>query len=361
MGIKNAFIITNKIRKQLLNFKSDNTTPVHSEILKAIQEANIGHQNSYGQDEYSQRLQERLSILFETDVVVYLTNTGTAANALALSTLIKPYQEIYCHSEAHIHTNECGAGEFYTAGAKLVTFPERDGKIKPDAVVEKVLSCFALRPHQQSPGCISITQATECGTVYSLEELKAIKDIAAKYNIPIHMDGARFANALAFLKCSPADMTWRVGVDALSFGATKNGALCAEALIFFDPQYAQDFDYLHKRAGQLMSKSRFFACQFLAYLENDLWVRNAEKANAMAQKLAQVFRKYGVENLYEVQANELFVRLTPPCAENLKEKGVGLYPWGVERLNTYRFVTSFYTSDEDIQNFDLCLSKMNRR
>lgn len=342
-----------------MNFKSDNIGPVSPEIMQAIIDANNGNQSSYGADVYSVELQKKLSELFDKDVVVYLTSTGSAANSLALSALVEPYETVYCNSESHIYTDECGAPELYTGGARLTLVDSDDnGKIKPNVLKEKILHSLSLRPHGQKPGCISITQSTECGTVYSIEELTKIRDVAKEYKVPIHMDGARFANSLIALNCKPAEMTWKAGVDVLSFGATKNGAMCAEAIVFFNHQYAENFDYLHKRSGQLMSKMRFFACQFLAYLKEDLWLANAKQANLMAQQLVKVFAKHDIKLGYPADANELFVMLPNELVEHLKASNCEFYDWSTSKVKTgmYRFVTSCFTSNTHITELGMCLN-----
>jgi threonine aldolase len=344
---------------KIMNFKSDNIGPISPEIIQAIIEANSGNQSSYGADDYTFELKKRMSEIFETDVIVFLTSTGTAANSLALSSLVKPYETIYCSPEAHINIDECGAPEFYTGGAKLVIIDsDVNGKINLHSLNEKIIHSLSLRPHGQKPGCISITQATECGTIYTIEELTAIHNIAKKYNIPVHMDGARFANSLISLNCKPAESTWKAGVDVLSFGATKNGAMCAEAIVFFNHQHAENFDYLHKRAGQLMSKARFFSCQFLAYLKQDLWLENAKKANFMCKQLAKIFNKHNIELIYPVEANEIFVTLSVTCVNHLRENHCGFYDWSTSKVTTglYRFVTSCFTSNAEIMDLDACLN-----
>jgi threonine aldolase len=342
-----------------MNFKSDNIGAISAEILQAIIDANNGTQYSYGADEYTLQLQKQMSEVFEKDVIVYLTSTGTAANSLALSSLVEPYEAIYCINESHINTDECGAPELYTGGARLVIVDsDVNGKINPESLNEKILHSLSLRPHGQKPGCISVTQATECGTVYTSKELTEIHNIAKKYNVPMHMDGARFANSLVSLNCTPAAITWKAGIDVLSFGATKNGAMCAEAIVFFNHEYAKNFDYLHKRAGQLISKSRFFSCQFLAYLKQDLWLENAKKSNSMTQQLAKIFNKHNIEIMYPAESNELFVILTDKCAEHLKEHNCGFYDWSTSKVRTglYRFVASCFTSNDDIIALDACLN-----
>ncbi|MBS0186196.1 MAG: low specificity L-threonine aldolase [Proteobacteria bacterium] len=343
-----------------MNFKSDNGAPVNLEILDAIVASNHGYQPSYGTDDYSCKLQKRLSELFEKDVLVYLTNTGTAANSLALSALVKPYEIIFCSTQAHIYTDECGAPELFTGGAKMITSETFNGKIDLECIHEHIQIATSLRPHGQKPGCISLTQATEAGTAYTIKDLEEISEFCKKQNLPLHMDGARFANSLVHLQCQPADITWKAGVDVMSFGATKNGALCAEAIIFFNPIYAENFDYLHKRSGQLMSKSRFFASQLLAYLEEDLWLKNAWHANQKAQELAHVFKKYNIKIVHNVDANEVFVNLDFTCAEYLQKKGFGFYSWGSLSSNLYRFVTSWITTSDSIEKLDVCLSQYTK-
>jgi threonine aldolase len=339
-----------------MNFKSDNVVPASPEILKALMQANHGTEVSYGEDSYSIALQKKLSEIFEKDVQIYLTNTGTAANSLALSALVQPYQTIYCHEESHLNTDESGAPVFFTGGSQFSLCGGANGKLDVNHLNELITTAQSIRPHAQKPGCISVTQATECGTVYSLAELKAIHEVVKNAGIPMHMDGARFTNALVTLGCTPAELTWKAGVDVMSFGATKNGALCAEAVIFFNPKYAEDFDYRHKRAGQLMSKSRFFACQLLAYLDQDLWLKNARHANTMAQKLAGVFGSYGIEIVYPIESNELFVTLSANTAQKLEQFGCGFYEWGSPNSGLYRFVTSFYTKEADINGLEECMS-----
>lgn len=335
-----------------MNFKSDNTCGVNREIMEAIFSINHGNQNSYGNDDYSSKLKVKLSEIFEAEVHVYLTSTGTAANALALSALIRPYEFILCHEESHINTDECGAPLLFTGGSHLLAIPGEQGKLNINQLERHIHLSEYLRPHMQKPGCISITQATECGTIYSLDEIKDITNFAKFHNLPVHMDGARFANSLISLGCAPSEATWKSGIDVMSFGATKNGCINAEAIIFFNKKYTENFDYLHKRAGQLMSKTRFFAVQFLAYLENDLWLKNATQANSMASKLKGVFDKYNCKVKYDVQGNEVFPIMDRKLADYLLSNGCSFYSWGTEELNLYRFVSSCFTTEEDVNKFE---------
>ncbi len=341
-----------------MNFKSDNITRIHPKIMQGILDANLGTQPSYGNDFYSQELTKNFGSIFETQVSVYLTSTGTAANSLGLSALVAPFEAIFCHKEAHIQTDEANAPEFFTGGAKLIAVDGENGKMNPDALVSAIETCLSLRPHCAKPGCISITQTTECGTVYSLDELDVIRKIGAKYELPIHMDGARFAGSLVHLGCSPAQATWKMGVDVMSFGATKNGAMAAESIIFFNQKYAQNFDYAHKRGGQLMSKMRFFSSQFLAYFKDDLWLENALYANNMALKLAQIFINFNFELKYPVQSNEVFVNLPLTVASFLQEKGAGFYEWAFPGSGLYRFVTSCLTEDVELNEMQKVLSEI---
>lgn len=338
-----------------MNFRSDNVVPAHPQILEALVKANSDPQSSYGHDAFSQELRQKLCELFETDVFVWLTSTGTAANCLALSTLCEQRGSIYCHHDAHIFNEEGGAPEFFTGGAKLVAVGGDHSKLSKAEVEAHIVHALEMRPHLQRPACMSITQATESGTIYTPAELQAIHQLAQTYDLPIHMDGARFTNALVSLGCTPAEMTWKVGVDALSFGATKNGTLSAEAVIFFDERWAQRAEYLHKQFGQLMSKTRYAAAQFLGYFDKDLWLTNAQHANAQAQALAAVFQKKTITPVHPVQANEVFVSLPKATAQKLSDAGVGFYQWGQAQYNLYRFVTSYCTSDADIQRFAAAL------
>ena len=349
-----------------MNFKSDNTTQVSPQILDAIAKANFGYQSSYGADDLSKKLNLKLSEIFETEVQAYITSTGTAANCLGLSTLIQPFQTILCHKYAHIATNEANASAFYTNGTTLdFVSQNKNCKISAQDLVQKIKYISGQRPHRQAAGCISLTQATESGTIYSLEEMQAIKEVAAEFKLPIHLDGARFANALVSLNTSPAKASWQSGINVMSFGATKNGALCGEAVIFFGNQFTSNFDYLHKRAGQLISKTRFFAAQLLAYLEEDLWLKNARHANEMATKLEQVFKENQVEINEQVQTNQLFVNMTQSLAQELSNSGVGFYKWqSFEEQDCYRFVTSWQTTEEELANFSTvlrtCLKNIKR-
>jgi threonine aldolase len=337
------------------NFSSDNATPACEAIIAALIAANHGMAASYGGDDLTLRLQSAASELFETGVAIYPVTTGTAANSLALSQIAPPYGAIYCYEAAHIVTDECGAPEFFTGGAKLIGFPAPDGKIRPEQLNEAVALAEGMGVHHAKPAAVSLTQATEWGTVYGLEELSALTAAAKQHRLPVHMDGARFANALAHLKCSPAEATWKRGVDVLSLGATKNGALCAEAVVFFDPKLAQDFERRRKRAGHLWSKMRFLSAQLLAYLENDLWLENARHANAMAARMAQGLNAVqGARLLHPIEANELFVALPEKTVAALERQAFKFYRWPLHADSAgvaIRLVTSYATQSADVEEF----------
>ena len=337
-------------------FTSDNAFGVAPEVLEAISRANVGAEPSYGEDEITRRLQSRFSAIFEREVAVFPVATGTAANALALATLTPPYGAVLCHEQAHVNVDECGAPEMFSGGAKLVGVPGADGKIDPGALE----AALGLMPqgnvHHVQPACLSVTQSTETGTIYSGAELTRLVAIARQRGLSIHMDGARFANALVAGGRTPAEMTWKAGVDVLSFGATKNGALAAEAVIFFDPARAADFAFRRKRAGHLFSKMRFLSAQLEAYLEGDLWLRNAARANGAAARLAEGLRAVNVAQLhFPVQANEIFVRLPREVLKRLKSAGAAFHPWPMPgddaEARTVRLVTSFATPEESVDRF----------
>ena len=266
-------------------FTSDNISSACPEVMEALAKANEANSPSYGEDPWTHDLAARLGEIFETPVTVFPVTTGTAANALALSTLTPAFGKIFCHELAHINTDECGAPELFTGGAKLIDMPGANGRITAQALEETIYG--AGNVHHAQPASVSITQACESGTVYSIEEIEAIAAVAHSHNLSMHMDGARFANALVTLGVTPAQMTWQAGIDVLSFGGTKNGCLAAEAVVFFKPELVGDFAFLQKRAGQLLSKSRFISSQFAGYLADDVWMRNARQANLMAQRLSK--------------------------------------------------------------------------
>ena len=316
-----------------MRFFSDNAAAAHPKVIEAISAANR-LDTAYDGDEWSQRLDGAFSDLFETKVRAMWVTTGTAANCLALAALCPPYRAILCHEDAHIEVDEAGAPGFFTGGAKLVLLDGPGAKITPETAAE---ACDRIRKdvHQVQPAAISITNATEYGLVYRAGEVAAIGDLARRRGLAFHMDGARFANALAATGESPADVTWRAGVDALSFGFVKNGGMNAEALILFRTELADEIAVRRKRAGHLLSKGRFLAAQILALLEDDLWLDNARAANAAAQVLAQAAPERLV---YPVQANEIFLRASDEEARRLRGAGVDFYGWGAGEI---RLVTSW--------------------
>lgn len=343
-----------------MNFGSDNTAPAHPRIMEAVVRANAGHALAYGDDPLTAGVTETLRTLFEApEAEVMLVATGTAANSLALAALVKPWEAIFCSALAHIHTDECGAPEFYSGGAKLVLVEETHARIAPEHLDAAIREGFERGLHYVQPGAVALTQVTERGTVYGLGDLQALSGVAHGHGLPVHLDGARFANALVSLGCTPAEMTWRAGIDAVSFGATKNGCLDAEAILVFDPARARDLGFRRKRAGHLFSKHRFLAAQMAAYLENGLWLETARASNAAAARLAQ-----GLEALPHarieapVEANIIFVTLPRAAHRRAVEGGAQYYKTyedlagGTEEdAITARLVTNWGTTDEEIDRF----------
>jgi threonine aldolase len=337
-----------------MNFSSDNAYGAAPEILEAISAANSGAVSSYGGDPLTAELQTKLSALFECEVQAFPVVTGTAANALGLSTICPQHGAILCSAGAHIAVDECGAPEFFTHGAKVISIEGKNGKIAP-AAIETALGQFRKGfVHSPQPAVISITQATELGTVYTPDEIADIAGIARKWGMKLHMDGARFANAIAHLGCTPAEATWKAGVDVLSFGATKNGALCAEAVVFFDRADVRDFEYRRMKGGHLLSKMRFISAQLLSYIENDRWLTFARRANALANRMAQSLATLpGAMLAHPVNANEIFVALPDAVVARLREAGAKFYDWpqAANGHRLIRLVLSFATPESDIENF----------
>ena len=327
-------------------FTSDNISSACPEVMEALAKANEANSPSYGEDPWTRDLAVRLGEIFETPVTVFPVTTGTAANALALSTLTPAFGKIFCHELAHINTDECGAPELFTGGAKLIDMPGANGRITAQALEETIYG--AGNVHHAQPASVSITQACESGTVYSIEEIEAIAAVAHSHNLSMHMDGARFANALATLGVTPAQMTWQAGIDVLSFGGTKNGCLAAEAVVFFKPELVGDFAFLQKRAGQLLSKSRFISSQFAGYLADDVWMRNARQANAMAQRLSKGLADLpGLELAYPTQSNEVFVVMPAALIDRLSATGLAIND---EELDgkAVRFVAAWNTTESEV-------------
>ena len=340
-----------------MDFASDNVFGVHPRIIEALTTANAGTAVSYGGDDWTRRAEERLCEVFEREVLAFLVVTGTVANALALSTMAPSYGAVLCHADAHIMVDECGAPELFTGGAKLIGLDEPAGKITA-ATIEETLAGFIRGEHDPKPAAISITQASEFGTVYTPDEIAAISAVARSRKMRLHMDGARFANALVSLEVTPAELTWKAGIDAMSFGATKNGAMALEAVVFFDQTLAEDFSFRRMRAGQLLSKGRFLGAQMLAYLKDNLWLDNARHANAMAGRLANGLAGAAKVRLpLPTEANEVFAIIPQKLHGDLARTGVVYHQWpgagpGTDRVGKdeilVRFVASYLTSAEDV-------------
>lgn len=335
-----------------MNFCSDNVVGVSPEIMAALVAASNGVAMPYGNDDCTHRLNTLFSELFETDVLVFPVATGTAANALALSVMTPSFGAIYCHHQSHINCDECGAPEFFTGGAKLVTLSGEHGKINAlDLAATLSLAGTGIVHHVQ-PAAVSLSQATESGTVYHTDEITHIAEVAHSHKLTLHMDGARFANAVVSLGCTPADITWRAGVDVLSFGATKNGAIAAEAVVFFNRDLADTFRYRLKRSGHLFSKMQFLSVQLEAYIKNGLWLKNAAYANQMAQSLAQKLTMLpGLKLCHPVEANEIFIQIPEKVITGLLADGFKFYRWDGEDCPTVRLVTAFNTKQEDVTAF----------
>lgn len=339
---------------QPMRFCSDNAASVSAEILQAISAANRDHAVAYGEDPWTQRLDEVLGEFFGTEVRAFAVTTGTAANSLALATLTPRYGAIYCHPEAHIAVDECGAPGFFTGGAQLERIEGAAAKLTA-AALAATLDGHAVSVHSVQPAAVSISQATELGTAYRPAEVAALCEVARTHGLHLHMDGARFANAVTYLGCHPGDVTWRAGVDVLSFGATKNGALGAEAVVFFHLGLVRDFELQRKRAGHLLSKSRYVAAQLLAYVESGVWRRNAERANALARAIGKAC---GKRLLHPVEANEVFADLGIAGKAALRAAGFEFYDWGAPASGTARLVASWDQDEGHVEALCAALTAM---
>ena len=346
-----------KTKRERVKFASDNVAGACPEVLDAILKANEGDSTPYGNDHISTELQDKFSEIFEKEVIVFPTASGTAANALALSTMTPSFGNIYCHRMSHINTDECGAPEFYTGGGKLVTLQGIHGKITAEELDQTITGKGIV--HHTQPSSVSITQVCETGEVYQLDEIKKISDVTHKHNLNMHMDGARFANALVSLNASPAEMTWKSGVDVLSFGATKNGCFAAEAIVFFKKELVGNTAFLMKRAGHLLSKMRFVSAQLKGYLENDVWLKNAKHANDMGKKLSDSLNQHkDIELVYPTEANEVFVKFPRHMIKNLNSNGYEMNDEDFEG-KTVRLVTAWNTKQEDIDHLLETIQKTN--
>ncbi len=334
----------------IMRFFSDNAAPVHPKVIEAISTANV-IDTAYDGDAWSAQLDKAFGALFDHPVRVFWVPTGTAANCLALASLVQPHQGIICHREAHIEVDECGAPGFYTGGAKLIHVDGAGAKVTPGALTA-LLGTIRDDVHQVQAAAVSITNATEYGLVYTPTEIAALSAICKDKKLKLHMDGARFANAVAHLGCHPADITWRAGVDVLSFGFIKNGGMSAEALVYFDPALADATGYRRKRAGHLQSKGRFLAAQLLAMIEDDMWIENARAANAAAHVIAHAAAD---RLLYGVEANEIFIRLSANEAAALRAQGFDFYDWGD---GAARLVTSWQHKTDDVMPLAQAISAL---
>jgi threonine aldolase len=333
----------------MTDFRSDNTHGASPEVLEALARAAAGTRASYGSDDITARVRERCRELFEADCEVFPVVTGTAGNALSVAAMTPQWGAVFCHEDAHIHRDEMGAPEFFSGGAKLFPIAGANGKLQA-AALGRAIEGVAGEGRSATPACVSLTQATEAGTVYSSGELRELCDVAHARGCRVHLDGARFANAVAASGAAPADLTWRAGVDVLVFGATKNGALAAELIVVFDLPLAGELAIRWHRGGHRLSKMRFLSAQFDAYLENELWLRNARHANAMAARLAAGLAG-AAEVLQPVEANVVFARLGREQIDRLHEQGFLFYDWPLFGEGAVRFVCGFTTGEEEVDAF----------
>jgi threonine aldolase len=327
-----------------MNFFSDNTAAATPEVLAAIGEANQGWAPAYGEDAWTARLDQAFSRWFEHPVRAFPVATGTAANALAIATLTPPWGQVFSSGDSHVLHDECGAMELQTAGARLTPLASPLGLLTAD-MLSQALTGQSVSVHSVQPASVSIAQATECGTVYQPGQIATIAAVCRQHGLRLHMDGARFANALVSLGATPAELTWKAGVDVLSFGATKNGAMDAEAVVFFDTGLARDFELRRKRAAHLLSKMRYVSAQLLACLEGDFFLRNAARANALAARIAGAA---GSRLLYPAHANMVFLRFAPGGKQALRKRGFGFHDWNAPREETARFVVSWNQPEADV-------------
>lgn len=339
-------------------FASDNAGPAHPSVLTALADANQGYAMPYGADPIMDEVRTKIRDIFEApNAEVFLVATGTAANSLALACYCQPWQTMFCAPVAHIQEDECNAPEFFAGGAKLTLVGEGE-KMIPTALEQSIRREETRGVHGPQRGPVSITQVTERGTVYSLEELNALTKVAKSFDLPVHLDGARFANALVALDCSPADMTWKAGVDVVSFGGTKNGCVGVEAVIFFDPDKAWEFELRRKRGAHLFSKHRYLSAQMNAYLTDDVWRQNARQANANCARLAKGLRDLGVQFMHDPQANIVFCSFPRAAHQRLHDAGAVYYVWSGElegddpaEMLEARLVCDWSLSNEQIDQF----------
>ncbi len=343
-------------------FVSDNQTGASDKVISTLLEANKGVSGSYGEDCWSQKAESLIQQMFETDARVYFVSTGTAANCLALSCLVNPWQKIIAHGQGHILNDELTAPEFFTHGARLIGLDERRAKLTVDSFTNYLTEASKDETHSAQPAALSLTQMNENGQIYSIDELKQFGSIAKKHGLKVHMDGARFANAVVSLGCHPADISWKAGVDVLCLGATKNGALSAEAVVFFDNELANDFDAHRKRSGHLISKSRWLGAQFTGWLEGNHWRDLAEHANNRAQELSKGIDALAFTKIvWPTCGNEVFAIMPHSAIKHARAAGARFAEWPASSLpeacelaeneSLLRFVTSFNTTKDDVRRF----------
>ena len=350
-----------------MNFTSDNAGPAAPEVLDAVLHANKGYAASYGADKLMDRVNEAVRRQFEApQASVHLVATGTAANALSVACLCPPWSTLYCHRHSHVEEDECGAPEFFTGGAKLTLLDGNHAKIDPTSLRRALEEAVPVGVHNVQRGALSVTNATENGAVYSCREIAELTAIASEFGLPSHMDGARFANAVASDGCTPAEMSWKAGIDILSFGGTKNGLLGVEAVIMFNPERAWEFELRRKRGGHLFSKHRFLSAQMAAYLEGGLWQELAMRANTMATRLAKGLRKLNsAEIVHPVDANMVFVKLPVAMHRSAFSSGASYHLWPPTQslegrgneLREARLVCNWATTDDEVSGFLQCLSE----
>jgi threonine aldolase len=336
-------------------FASDNYSGICPEALLAMQQVNNSFANAYGNDPWTGRACDLLRDFFETDCQVFFVFNGTAANSLALASLCQSYHSIICHELAHIETDECGAAEFFSNGTKILLVPGESGKVDLAAVEHTVTRRSDI--HYPKPKALSITQATELGTLYSIDELAAVKEVANRHNLRLHMDGARFANAVASLGVAPKQLTWQVGVDVMTLGGTKNGLAIGEAVVFFNRELAREFDYRCKQAGQLASKMRFLSAPWIGMLQKDALLKHARHANSMAQQLAAALQQFAAISItHPVEANAVFVQMPEALIEALHGDGWQFYTFiGTGHA---RLMCSWATTEQDIQEFIAAVKRL---
>ena len=343
-------------------FGSDNQTGASSQVLAMLTQANSGYTHGYGDDQWTNQAVEALKTLFECDLEAYFVATGTAANSLALSCMVKPWESVLCHDSAHIILDESTAPELFTGGARMRSISQGEGKMSPKHLQDYLQTIGTDYPHNVRAAALSITQASESGLVYTPEQVSALSRMAKDNGLSVHMDGARFANAVASQQCTPAELSWKAGVDVLCLGATKCGALCAEVVIFFNKELADTFTHRRKRGGHLLSKGRLFGAQMVGWLKDDHWLDLAQHANTQATQLAKKIATFGcLQLVWPVESNELFIIMPKGLAEHLQAAGAEFYDWYVDTLPPNitineneifaRLVTSFITQDAQCEDF----------